>query len=152
MRTIVRKDKWIWVPLILLGIFSCTPELSDTGFFDEEDLLFSIATYIKENQEDFSTMWKIIEVTGSFDALNAYNPEDSEGRFTFFLPTNAAVETFVSKSRDYSSIDEMLADPEYCIQLIRPSPTASRSRRSIFDRLRRLPLFTSTNTTSSILP
>ncbi len=117
MRTIARTDKCLWVLLILWGFVSCTPELSDTGFFDEEDLLFSIASYIEENQDDYSEFWKIIEVTNSFDALNSYNP-DGEG-FTFFLPTDAGIDQYIANSMTYSSLDDLLADPQFCMALVR---------------------------------
>ncbi len=116
MQTLIRTNRWLWIPLILLVLFSCKQELSDTGFFDEEDLLFSIATYIEENQEEYERFWRIVEVTGSFDALNAYNP-GGEG-FTFFLPTDAAVDNYLAQSADYPDFEMLLGNPGFCMQLV----------------------------------
>lgn len=117
MQIIVRTNKWLFTALFFCGLFSCSQELSDTGFFDDEDLLFSIATYIEENQENFERFQNIVDITGSFDALNAYNP--SGNGFTFFLPTDVAVDDYIANSKDYSSFDDLLADTDFCMQLIR---------------------------------
>ena len=116
MQITAQTNRRPWILFILLVLFSCTQEISDTGFLDEEDLLFSIATYIEENQADYERFWKMIEVTGSFDALNAYNP-GGEG-FTFFLPTDEAVDNFLAQSEEYPNFETLLQDPGFCMQLI----------------------------------
>lgn len=114
----LRTNKFLWIiPLFLLGIFSCEQELSDTGFLDEEDVLYSISTYIEENREDYNLCWKIIEVSGTFDALNSYNPHGNG--FTFFLPTDSAINNFIAQSLVYSSFDNLLNDSDFCMQLVR---------------------------------
>ena len=45
--------------LILITLFSCTQELSDTGFYDEEDLLYSITEYIEANQDEYGQFLEI---------------------------------------------------------------------------------------------
>lgn len=74
--------------LILLVIISpgCKKDNFSEVFFEEDELL--ISDYLEEHEEDFSTMIRVLEVTGLKATLNAY------GHYTFFVPDNQAFENF----------------------------------------------------------
>ena len=65
---------------------SCKKDTIVTGFFDEDVL--SIATFLENNKEEYSKYWEIIQTTGLYHTMNAYNP-NGDG-FTLFLPTDDA--------------------------------------------------------------
>jgi len=116
MQSSVQIKWWMLIPLVLITFFSCTQELSDTGFFDEEDLLYSVAEYIEANQDQFGKFLEISRSAGSFDALHSYNPWGLG--FTLFLPSNEAVDDYISRSEDYQDLESLVQDPSYCMTLV----------------------------------
>jgi len=104
------------IPLILVTLFSCTQELSETGFFDEEDVLFSIAEYMEANQDEYGQFLEIVNSAGSFDALHTYNPGGLG--FTLFLPSNRAVDRYISNSDDYPDFESLVNDESFCMRLV----------------------------------
>lgn len=88
---------------------SCKKDTIQTGFFDENVL--SIATFLEKNQEEYSKYWEIIQTTGLFHTLNAYNP-NGDG-FTLFLPSDDAFDRYIQQNDEYASFDELLADFDF---------------------------------------
>lgn len=118
MKSLVRTKRVTAIPLILITLFSCTQELSDTGFYDEEDLLYSIAEYIEANQDEYGQFLEIARSAGSFDALHAYNPGDFDGLFTLFLPTNEGVNRYITRNDDYPDFEALVKDASFCMTLV----------------------------------
>ena len=116
MQSTIRTKRWTVIPLILITLFSCTQEMSDTGFFDEEDLLYSIAEYIEANQDEYGQFLEIVRSAGSFDALHAYNPGGLG--FTLFLPTDEAVDRYISRNDDYPDFEALVNDASFCMILV----------------------------------
>jgi len=90
-------------------LFSCKKDTIETGFFDENVL--SIATFLENNQEEYARYWEIIQTTGLFHTLNAYNP-NGDG-FTLFLPTDDAFDRYIEQNEKYNSFEELLADFDF---------------------------------------
>lgn len=88
---------------------SCTKNTNDTGFFDENVL--SISTFLEANQEEYSRYWQVLESTGLFPTLNAYNPH-GDG-FTLFLPTDEAFDRYVQENEKYDSFEDLMDDHEF---------------------------------------
>lgn len=81
------------------------------GEFEDLDE-FTIYDYIKKDSTNsFSSFLSILEKGGLDKTLSAYNPE--ENGYTLFLPDNDAVNNFINQSQDFSSLDDILNDPEY---------------------------------------
>ena len=65
-------------------ITSCREEEPLEVFFEEDELL--ISAYLDKHADTYSTMIRVLEITGLKSTLNAY------GHYTFFAPDNAAFE------------------------------------------------------------
>jgi len=101
------------IPILLvltaaLVIFSCQKDEPDEVFFEEEELL--ISAYLEEHIDEFSTLIRVLEITGLKNTLNAY------GHYTLFAPDNKAFNDFCSLSGK-NTVDEF--DTEYLANLVR---------------------------------
>ena len=95
--------------VLFAGIRSCDPKDVEAGF---EDLIgISIYDYIVENDSSYSSFLSILEAGGIDKTMSAYNP-DGYG-YTMFLPDNKAVDDFIKKSEQFSSLDDLIADTDF---------------------------------------
>lgn len=99
----------ISITVILAGVTSCTKKEYDPGFEDMEQM--TIYDYLVENDSLYSDFLKILKAGQIDKTLSAYNPENNG--YTLFLPTNQAVEEYVSLHEEFSSLDQLLADEAY---------------------------------------
>jgi len=114
MQITVQTIKYILIGLGLLMLASCFPEISDTGFIDEEE--YSISEFLDQNQDQFSRFRELVIATGKHSTLNAYNPW-GDG-FTLFLPEDRAFDQYISGSAKYNSFDQILEDLSFCNSLV----------------------------------
>ena len=107
--------RYLW---IIAGIFlciSCTEDLPEAGFYDSD--VYSIASFLEDNQEIYSTFWKLIEEAGLYHALNAFNPK-GDG-YTLFLPTDDAFDRYIEQTEDYTDIESLIKDESFMRLLIK---------------------------------
>jgi len=110
------KYRAIIMLLIALSLsISCEKNADTSGFFTED--MLSIATFLESNQEEYSRYWQLVEKTGLFPSLNAYNPKGIN--FTLFLPTDDAFERYIADNDKYSSFEDLLNDYEFIWTLTR---------------------------------
>lgn len=114
MQITVQTIKYILIGLGLLMLASCFPEISDTGFIDEEE--YSISEFLDQNQDQFSRFRDLVIATGKHSTLNAYNPW-GDG-FTLFLPEDRAFDQYISGSAKYNSFDQILEDLSFSNSLV----------------------------------
>lgn len=69
-------------------------------------------TYYLEKDSTYSDLVELLKVTDLFATIGAYNPENAEGNYTLFAPTNLAFDHFIAESK-YGSFDEFKADISY---------------------------------------
>jgi uncharacterized surface protein with fasciclin (FAS1) repeats len=81
----------------------------EAGFEDMERL--TVYDYIVENDSLYSKFRQILEKGGIGATMDAYNPNGND--YTLFLPTNAAIDEFISNSGRFSSFDDLLNDKAY---------------------------------------
>lgn len=108
----IKGKTWnvLLVMCFLFGInMSCQKENKQINFYDEE--AYQILDIMKENPELYSSFLKICEAGGISGALRAFNPYGNQ--FTFFLPTNDAVDKFIQNNINYNSLDDLLADNDF---------------------------------------
>lgn len=103
--------------LVVLSMqFSC--HRSDTPEAGFEDVLqFTIYDYLVANEKDYSSFLSILQAGGLDKTLSAYNPNGIN--YTLFVPTNKAVNDFISESGQYASLDDLLKDKAYVEALAR---------------------------------
>jgi uncharacterized surface protein with fasciclin (FAS1) repeats len=94
---------------LILGNISCDEETLEINFKDIEKL--TIYDYIIEHQDEYSSFLKILEAGDLDKTLSAYNREN--GGYTLFLPDNNAIDAFIEKNENYSSLDDLLNDEAY---------------------------------------
>ncbi len=92
--------------VILLN--SCENEMDKSFVLDTE---LSIRDYIKQNEDKFSVFSRILDESGLSPAYNAYNPTGN--KYTLFLPTDDAFQEYVTSSKNYNSVDDLLSDSEF---------------------------------------
>ncbi len=92
----------------VLFINGCKNDI-DTSFVLDAEL--SLRDYIKLNNEKFSVFLRIIDESGLSNAYNAYNPTGNN--YTLFLPTDEAFQEYVTSSKKYNSIDDLLSDTSF---------------------------------------
>jgi len=107
MRQIRNIAVFLTAGFLLLS--SCKKTMNETGFFDENVL--SISTFLEANKEEYSKYWQILETTGLYHTLNAFNPH-GDG-YTLFLPTDEAFDRYIQENDKYSSFDHLLNDHEF---------------------------------------
>jgi uncharacterized surface protein with fasciclin (FAS1) repeats len=101
--------------LILIGTHSCVEQILDADF---EDLIStSIYDYMIENDSLYGDFLDILEAGGIDKTLSAYNI-DGLG-YTLFLPDNNAIQTYISESKAYSSLDQLLEDTVFAASFSR---------------------------------
>lgn len=98
---------FIWTGMLFF--VSCTKEATETGFFDKDVL--SISTFLETNKDVYSRYWQVLENTGLYPTLNAYNP-NGEG-FTLFLPTDEAFDRYVEQNEEYDSFEDLINDQDF---------------------------------------
>jgi len=104
--------KKILIILIIPGIaiFQACEEPERVGGFEDAEQ-FSIYDYIIENEEQFSSFLKILEIGGIDFTLSATNP-DGDG-YTLFLPDNNALDQFIDNTEQLPSLNDLLNDSVY---------------------------------------
>ena len=95
--------------IVVIGYSCVKDEPINPGFKGVID--YTAYDYIIENQEDFSSFIQILKKGGIDKTLSAYNPEGLG--YTVFLPNNAAVQNFIDKSDQFSSLDDILNNAEF---------------------------------------
>jgi len=101
----------IAILLFIVIVFSqgCRETIPEANF--EDTVQLSIYDYLKDNEEQFSSFFSILEA-GRIDlTLSAYNPEGNG--YTLFLPDNDAVANFINNNGQLSSLDDILKDTEF---------------------------------------
>jgi uncharacterized surface protein with fasciclin (FAS1) repeats len=101
--------------LVIAGTVSCDPKSVEANF--EDMINITIYDYVVENDSMFSSFLKVLEAGGIDKTLSAYNPDGLD--YTLFLPTNEAMDLFISESDQFSSLDQLLADKVYVSALSR---------------------------------
>jgi len=94
---------------------ACPVYVPEAGFEDMERL--SIYDYIVENDSLYSKFGQILIAGGIDKTMGAYNPNGNE--YTLFLPTNAAIDEFISNSDMFSSFEDLLKDKSYVSAMAR---------------------------------
>ena len=98
----------VFTAFILMIGMSCEKQVDDMYFYDEEST--TITEYLKAQEDTFELFYDILDESRLTQALNAYNPDGDN--FTFFLPTNQAVQEFFSNSQ-YAGMEKLMADETY---------------------------------------
>ncbi len=109
------KNYAIITILLILVVFSQSCQKKDVvASFEDMDQL-TIYNYIVNNKDEYSSFLRILEVAGIDKTLSAYNP-DADG-YTLFLPSNKAIDEFISENDQFSSLQAMLNDKAYTTAL-----------------------------------
>ena len=98
-----------------VGIAACSKSMEETGFFDEN--VVSISTFLENNDEEYSKYWEIVQTTGLYHTLNAFNPLGAG--YTLFLPTDAAFDRYIQGNEKYPSFEALLHDHDFTWLLAR---------------------------------
>jgi uncharacterized surface protein with fasciclin (FAS1) repeats len=93
----------------IAGITACKKSMEETGFFDEN--VVSITTFLENNKEEYSRYWQVVQTTGLYHTLNAFNPLGAG--YTLFLPTDAAFDRYIQVNDKYPSFESLLNDLEF---------------------------------------
>jgi len=105
----MKKIVYILSLLLIVVINSCKEPERIAGFEDAEE--FSMYYYMLDD-EKFSDFLSILKVGGIDKTLSAYNPDGTD--YTLFLPDNDAMAKFIESSDEFSSLQELLDNKEYC--------------------------------------
>ncbi|WP_159017821.1 fasciclin domain-containing protein [Algibacter sp. L3A6] len=99
----MKKNKFIallgGVFLILIAIVGCNDELDNTTYFTSDKM--NIVQTLESNPETFSSYVEILKKTEFYNSLSSY------GNYTCFVPTNAAVETYLMEKFNVKSLSEL---------------------------------------------
>ena len=98
---------------------ACEPEYTITPFFEGiyKGRNESIYEFIV-NKADTFARFRDLMITGNLDkTLTAFNPHGDN--YTLFLPTNEAIDRFITNSQKYNSFQDLLEDKEYVNELVR---------------------------------
>lgn len=111
-----------WVSFFLLSFVvlaelftSCKSDPYGTEWTDEENL--TIYQYLQINQQEYSMFYRLLEKGELLKTLSGYNPYGED--YTLFLPTNEAVDHFITENPDYGNIEEMLQDTGFVKKFVR---------------------------------
>ena len=115
IRKQIRFKLMIGVGILFAFIVSCESDPHELHQFNED--IKTIGEYLKLNQEQYSKFSRFLVEGELLTTLGGYNPED-EG-YTLFLPTDDAIERFVSQNKDYGSFEEMLQDTNFTKPFVR---------------------------------
>lgn len=107
---------------ILLGLTclsSCTKEFPVKPFYEGiyEGMDQSIYEFIDAKQDTFSRFKDLIRAGELEETLKAYNPHGND--YTLFLPTNEAVDLFISTNGRYETFQDLVGDQDYVKTLTR---------------------------------
>ncbi len=92
---------------------------------DEEKVLFTgddyqnIMQYMLQEEDQYSSFISIVRAGKMEDMLSSYNSNIEGQDYTLFLPNNDAVNLFIENSTIYSSLEELLADSTYALELVK---------------------------------
>ncbi len=98
----------LWI-LLSAVVLSCDTDPYQSQWFDEEAL--TIHQYLQANQKEYSKFSKLLEKGRLLGTLGAYNPY--EDGYTLFLPTDEAVDRFISRNEKYENFDDLLQDTSF---------------------------------------
>lgn len=101
--------------VLLFTIQSCDEDVPEAGFKDMERQ--TIYDYIAENDSLYSKFLQILEKGDLDRTVSAYNPNGND--YTLFLPTNEAIDLFISHSSLFNSFDELLNNKSYVSAMAR---------------------------------
>lgn len=93
---------------MILVMTSCYEDPVEEIFFEEEEL--QISTYLEEHDDVYSSLLRVLEITGLKSTLNAY------GHYTFFAPDNEAFDTFLEE-QGMADLGEF--EPDYLDNLVK---------------------------------
>lgn len=99
----------------LLTFTSCDPDPYGSHWSGEENL--SIGQYIDANQQEFSSFHKLLQESKLLNTLYGYNPFNDG--YTLFMPSNEAIDRFISQHPDYASLDELVQDTSFIRSFLR---------------------------------
>lgn len=98
----------ILAALLTALVSSCIEDHYDEGFYPVENQ--SIAAFLEGSQDSLQHFYTLVSEMDFLMSLTAYNP--SGDGYTLFLPSDDAFDRFFSESSDYSSMEDLLADPQ----------------------------------------
>lgn len=101
--------------ILLSIIYSC--ETDPYGSHWDGEGSPTICQYLELNQEQYSKSYRLLEGGKLLTTLCGYNPY-GDG-YTLFLPTNEAIDRFISESPDYANFEELLLDTGFTKSLVR---------------------------------
>jgi uncharacterized surface protein with fasciclin (FAS1) repeats len=105
--------------LFSILLISCEPEYTITPFYEGiyKGLDESITDFVVNKADTFSR-FRDLMIAGNLDkTLSAFNPHGDN--YTLFLPTNEAIDRFVSNNKKYNSFQDLLEDKDYVNELVR---------------------------------
>ncbi len=104
----------------LLFQWSCKEEEHPNPEF-KDMIKMTIYDYVVAKKDTFSSFLAIMEKGGLDLTMSAYNPNAKDGKFayTLFLPTNDAVNKFISEHPQYNTLNDLLNDEAYVRALSR---------------------------------
>jgi len=111
MRRTITCISAVFFLLLAVAIFlfsGCRQEESTEVFYTDDEL--SIGAYLEKHADEYSSLLRILDITGLRSTLNAY------GHYTFFAPDNDAFEVFCTRSGK-ASVEEF--DSTYLTTLVR---------------------------------
>lgn len=115
--------------LVLTAILmSCETDTYELHRFNEE--INTIGGFLKENKEQYSKFYQLLEEGKLLTTLGGYNPE-AEG-YTLFLPTDSAFDEYVKQNENYESFEEMLQDTIFAKQISRYHTVNKKYRSNDF--------------------
>lgn len=94
---------------------SCENERLYESFYPED--YFTIAEYMEAGKDSLGIYYQLVEELDLLQSLSAYNPYGNS--YTLFLPDDNAFMKFFESSDAYSSLEDLLANPEYASILAR---------------------------------
>lgn len=112
----MRKLLSLFTIVAFISVFqACDEYIPEANFKDMEKN--TIYDYIVENDSLYSKFKQILIAGGLDKTMSAYNP-NGDG-YTMFLPTNDAIDEFISSSNKFSSFEELLSDTAYAAKMAR---------------------------------
>lgn len=113
-----RKLKYLylsaWV-LFSLFLYSCNTDPYGSNWNEEGDI--TICQFLELHREEYSKSYRLLSEGKMLTTLCAYNPY-GEG-YTLFLPTDEAIDRFITENPRYDSFEEMLQDTGFIYPLTR---------------------------------
>lgn len=109
--TSIKRRKALWMCLPLLALTACQDDVANDPHYKAPDFLVGNAIKVLENDGNYSTFLRGVELIGYTDVL-------STQLLTVLAPTDEAFSSFL-QTKGYASIDEMFAkEPEQLKQVI----------------------------------